>query len=159
MKLNELLNNIPLVALQGNDLTSISGVDIDSRKIKPGYLFVAIRGTQADGHLYIPKAIEQGAVAVMCEEMPEAQQAGVTYIQVESTEEVVGQLATNFYGNPTSKLRLVGVTGTNGKTTIATLYIICSENWATSVVCFPPCATISTKSPCQPTTLHLAPSS
>ena len=121
MKLNELLNNIPLVALQGNDLTSISGVDIDSRKIKPGYLFVAIRGTQADGHLYIPKAIEQGAVAVMCEEMPEAQQAGVTYIQVESTEEVVGQLATNFYGNPTSKLRLVGVTGTNGKTTIATL--------------------------------------
>ena len=110
MKLNELLNNIPLVALQGNDLTSISGVDIDSRKIKPGYLFVAIRGTQADGHLYIPKAIEQGAVAVMCEEMPEAQQAGVTYIQVESTEEVVGQLATNFYGNPTSKLKLVGGT-------------------------------------------------
>ena len=121
MKLNELLNNISLVALQGNDLTEINGVDIDSRKIKSGYLFVAIRGTQADGHLYIPKAIEQGAVAVMCEEMPEAQQAGVTYIQVDNTEDVVGQLATNFYGNPTAKLKLVGVTGTNGKTTIATL--------------------------------------
>ena len=97
------------------------GVDIDSRRDKPGHLFVAVRGTQVDGHSFIPKAIEQGAVAVLCEDMPEERREGVTYVKVSSTEAAVGPVATMFYGDPSTKLKLVGVTGTNGKTTIATL--------------------------------------
>ena len=90
-------------------------------RIEKGHLFVAIPGTQTDGHKYIPKAIELGAAAVLCENMPEQQVPGVTYIQVASTEDAVGKVATLFYGDPSRKLKLVGVTGTNGKTTIATL--------------------------------------
>ena len=80
-----------------------------------------MKGTQVDGHKFVPKAIELGAKAVMCEDMPEEKAEGVTYVQVESTEDVVGKVATTFHGNPSTKLKLVGVTGTNGKTTIATL--------------------------------------
>ena len=86
-----------------------------------GHLFVAIKGTQTDGHRFIPKALELGAVAVLCEDMPEEPAAGVTYVQVTSTEAAVGPVATVFYGEPSKHLKLVGVTGTNGKTTIATL--------------------------------------
>ena len=82
---------------------------------------MAVRGTVADGHNYIGKAVEKGAVAVLCEEIPAEQNADVTYVRVENVEQVVGQVATTFYGDPTSKLKLVGVTGTNGKTTIATV--------------------------------------
>ncbi len=121
MKLKELLKDITPLAIVGNDEVDITGVNIDSRKIARGHLFVAIKGTQTDGHRFIPKALELGAVAVLCEEMPEEPQNGVTYIQVSSTEGAVGPVATVFYGEPTKKLKLVGVTGTNGKTTIATL--------------------------------------
>lgn len=121
MKLNELLKNVKVLAVNGPTDIEIAGVDIDSRHIKAGYLFVAIRGTQADGHSYIGKAVEQGAVAVLCETLPEALAEGVTYITVGSTEDAVGPVATAFYGYPSEKLRLVGVTGTNGKTTVATL--------------------------------------
>lgn len=121
MKLNEVLKNITPIKIVGNDNVEITGVNIDSRRIKAGHLFVAIRGTQVDGHQFINKAIELGADAVLCEELPEKLSDHVTYVQVESTEDAVGKVATLFYGNPSHKLKLVGVTGTNGKTTIATL--------------------------------------
>ncbi|SHK58418.1 UDP-N-acetylmuramoyl-L-alanyl-D-glutamate--2,6-diaminopimelate ligase [Xylanibacter ruminicola] len=121
MRLNELLKNVEVINTFGNTEVEITGVNIDSRRIEKGHLFVAIPGTVTDGHKFIPKAIELGAAAVLCEKMPEEQTAGVTYIQVASTEDAVGKVATLFYGDPSRKLKLVGVTGTNGKTTIATL--------------------------------------
>lgn len=121
MILKELLKNIIPLTVTGQSDIEITGVNIDSRRIKEGHLFVAQRGTQVDGHKFIPKAIELGAKAILCEDMPEEKVDGVTYIQVESTEDAAGKVATIFYGDPSRKLKLVGVTGTNGKTTIATL--------------------------------------
>lgn len=121
MKLSELLKSVSILQIVGPAETEITGVNIDSRKIEKGHLFVAIKGTQTDGHKFIAKAIELGATAILCEDMPEEKIESVSYLQVASTEDVVGQVATNFYGNPSKKLKLVGVTGTNGKTTIATL--------------------------------------
>ena len=136
MKLIELLKYVKPIAIIGNADVDITGVNIDSRKIEKGHLFVAIKGTQTDGHRFIPKALELGAVAVLCEDLPvpdgepsgvvadgepSGVVAGVTYVQVASTEAAVGPVATVFYGEPSLKLKLVGVTGTNGKTTIATL--------------------------------------
>ena len=120
MKLSELLKNIKPTAIVGDCETEITGVEIDSRKVETGCLFVAMKGTQVDGHRFIPKAIEQGAAAVLCEDLPE-DTAGAVFVQVPSTEDAVGPVATLFYGDPSRKLKLVGVTGTNGKTTIATL--------------------------------------
>ena len=132
MKLSELLKNIKPTAIIGNAEVGVSGVEIDSRKVTEGGLFVAMKGTQVDGHRFIPKAIELGAVAVLCEDLPaeEERTTGVTYVQVASTEEAVGPVATLFHGDPSRKLKLVGVTGTNGKTTIATL----SAFWALTSV-------------------------
>ena len=121
MKLNELLKNIKPIGITGDTDTEITGVNIDSRLIAAGQLFVAMKGTQVDGHQFISKAIEQGAAAVLCEDMPESVAAGVTFVQVTSTEDAAGKGATLFYGDPSRKLKLVGVTGTNGKTTVATL--------------------------------------
>ena len=121
MKLSDLLKNIVTISITGDADCDIKGVNIDSRKVADGHLFIAMRGTQVDGHKFIPKAEELGAAAILCEQLPEEKKQGVTYVQVADTEDVVGQVATTFYGNPTSKLKLVGVTGTNGKTTIATL--------------------------------------
>ena len=121
MKLSELLKGIsPISITNGDAEVEITGINIDSRKIEKGHLFVAIKGTTTDGHNYIAKAIELGASAVLCENVPE-NASGAVFVKVESTEDCVGQVATTFYGNPTAKLKLVGVTGTNGKTTIATL--------------------------------------
>ena len=121
MKLNELLKNVEVLNTQGDVDVEITGVNIDSRRIEAGHLFVAIPGTVTDGHKFIPKAIELGATAVLCEKLPEEQDPKVTFVQVASTESCVGEVATQFYGAPSRKLKLVGVTGTNGKTTIATL--------------------------------------
>lgn len=121
MTLSELLSKLRPVATYGDLGKEIAGVDIDSRRVAPGHLFIAMRGTQADGHKFIGKAIELGAAAILCEDMPEERAEGVAYVQVASTEDAVGPVATAFYGNPSEKLTLVGVTGTNGKTTIATL--------------------------------------
>ena len=121
MKLKELLTNIKPLDIKGNAEVDITGINIDSRRIDNGHIFVAMKGTQVDGHKFIPKAVEMGAKAVLCEDMPEQTTDNVTYIKVESTEDCVGKVATIFYGNPSAKLHLVGVTGTNGKTTIATL--------------------------------------
>ena len=121
MLLNKLLKAIQPVRITGDSDIEITGINIDSRLVEAGQLFMAIRGTQADGHAYIPAAIKKGAAAILCEDMPEEPVAGVTYVQVKDSEDATGKIATTFYGDPTSKLELVGVTGTNGKTTIATL--------------------------------------
>ena len=120
MKLNEVLKNIHPIKIVGDAEVEITGVNIDSRRIKAGHLFIAMKGTQVDGHQFIAKAIELGAKSILCEDLPEPV-TGVTYVQVASTEDAAGKVATLFYGDPSRKLKLVGVTGTNGKTTIATL--------------------------------------
>lgn len=121
MKLKELLEGVRAVRIEGDTERDITGVNMDSRLVEQGDLFVAVKGTQADGHAYIGKAVAQGAVAVVCEAWPETLSEGVTYVQTVDSESAVGRLATVFYGDPTSKMDLVGVTGTNGKTTVATL--------------------------------------
>ena len=121
MKLTELLKAIQPVQVIGSTDIDITGVNIDSRLVEAGQLFMAMRGTQTDGHAYIGAALEKGATAILCEDLPETLKEGVTYVQVKDSEDAVGRVATTFYGNPTDKMELVGVTGTNGKTTIATL--------------------------------------
>ena len=121
MKLNEILSKVTPLDIRGNAEVEITGVNIDSRRIEKGHLFVAIKGTQVDGHSFIQKAIDLGAAAILCEYLPETLSEGVTYVVVDSSEAAVGPVATMYYGDPTSKLKLVGVTGTNGKTTVATL--------------------------------------
>ena len=121
MKLEELLKHIQVSEIVGSQQVEITGVNMDSRLVQSGHLFIAVKGTQADGHSYISKAIEKGAVAILCETIPSERLKEVTYICVQDSEDAVGKVATAFYDDPTSKLELVGVTGTNGKTTIATL--------------------------------------
>ena len=121
MKLEEILNGIGYYEAIGSTNKEITGIQIDSRQIKSGNVFVAVKGTQTDGHAYINKAIDNLATVIVCEEFPETTCPDITYIKVENTENIVGKMATMFYEDPTSKMELVGVTGTNGKTTIATL--------------------------------------
>ena len=121
MKLSEVLKNIKPLQTAGDMDVDINGVNIDSRRIENGHLFIAMKGTVVDGHAFIDKAIGLGARAILCENMPAKRAEGVTYVQVASTEDAAGKAATCFYGNPSTQLTLVGVTGTNGKTTIATL--------------------------------------
>ena len=121
MKIKDILTNCNLLEILGEKDVDIFDIAFDSRKVEQGSMFFAVRGTQVDGHDYIGKAIEQGAVAVVCEKLPKTKTEGVTYIQVTNSAYVLGVAASNFFGNPSEKLRLVGVTGTNGKTTIATL--------------------------------------
>lgn len=103
------------------DEPEILGINIDSRLVKAGDMFIAIKGTQTDGHEYIAAAEKKGAVAIVCERMPDKQNHNIAYIVLKDAQAVTGKLATTFYGNPSQHLKLVGVTGTNGKTTVATL--------------------------------------
>lgn len=119
--LSDLLQNIPLISTIGNTEIQVSSLHFDSRKIGENDLFIAISGTETDGHNYISKAIEQGACAVICEKMPEVTNDNICYIHVESSAKALGLIASKWYDEPSKKLTLVGVTGTNGKTTIATL--------------------------------------
>ena len=119
--LQNILYKVHLLQVSGKTNLEISGIQIDSRKVTEGTVFAAIRGVQSDGHTFIEKAIEQGAVAIVCEEMPQSLHEGITYVQVSNSHEAVAYMAHNFYGEPSTKLKLVGVTGTNGKTTIATI--------------------------------------
>ena len=121
MILSELLSTIPHCEVKGRTDIQIHDIQIDSRQISEGDLFIAIAGTQVDGHRFIPTAIESGAKAIVCQHIPEGVDQDVTFIVVNNTEAIVGPLAHTFFGKPTEKLDLVGVTGTNGKTTIATL--------------------------------------
>lgn len=121
MKIKEIIVNCNLLELIGDKDIDISKVSFDSRTVEPGTMFFAVKGTQTDGHDYIDKALEQGASAIVCEKLPKTLKDGVTYIRVDDSAYVLGVGASNFYGNPSRALKLVGVTGTNGKTTIATL--------------------------------------
>ncbi len=122
MRLNELLREIQYTRLVlPKEEVDVRGINIDSRLVKEGDMFIAIKGTQTDGHEYIAMAEEKGAVAIVCEEMPEKQNPNVAYINLPNAQDVAGVLATTFYNKPSQKLKIVGVTGTNGKTTIATL--------------------------------------
>ena len=121
MKLKEILVNCNLLEIVGDKDLDIQGITFDSRKVAQGMLFFAVRGTQVDGHDYIEKAIEKGAAAIVCEKLPSKKAENVTYIKVDNSAYVLGVGASNYFGNPSEKLKLVGVTGTNGKTTIATL--------------------------------------
>ena len=121
MILSELLQNVILLQTIGNSEIEIDNIQFDSRKVEQNSVFVATRGTASDGHQYIAMAIEKGAVAVICEEIPNELNQNATYIKVENTSDALGKMASVWFGIPSSKLILVGVTGTNGKTTIATL--------------------------------------
>lgn len=119
--LDELLQGVEVRSLVGDGTVAVGRLEFDSRKVVPGTLFFATRGTQADGHAYIPAAVAAGAAAVVCEELPAERPVGVTFVQVPDSTVALGQVASAFYGHPSRRLKLVGVTGTNGKTTTATL--------------------------------------
>lgn len=121
MILSDILNGVDVLDILGNKEIEISEIVFDSRKAVKNSLYIAIKGTLVDGHQYIPSAIEKGAKAIVCEVLPEQKEDGVTYIKVENSSKVLGLLASNFYGNPSEKLTLVGITGTNGKTSVSTL--------------------------------------
>lgn len=119
--LDKLLQGVEVRSLVGDGTVAVGRLEFDSRKVVPGTLFFATRGTQADGHAYIPAAVAAGAAAVVCEELPVERPVGVTFVQVPDSTVALGQVASAFYGHPSRRLKLVGVTGTNGKTTTATL--------------------------------------
>lgn len=119
--LKDILYKVGIEAVQGTTDVTISKIEFDSRKIELNDVFVAIRGTLSDGHDYIEKAVNLGAIAVICEEFPNTIIDGITYVKVKDSNVALAFLAANYYGNPSENLKLVGVTGTNGKTTIASL--------------------------------------
>lgn len=117
----DILYGVKLLSISGSTAIDIPAIRIDSRLVQKGDAFIASKGTVADGHAFISKAIEMGAALIVCETLPETRGAGVTYVQVEDSRLALGVMAANFYGHPSQELTLVGVTGTNGKTTVATL--------------------------------------
>jgi len=119
--LSEILRDVNVKQITGAADTMISGITYDSREVKAGSLFFAVKGTRVDGHSYIAQVIEKGAIAIVCENLPENISGGVTYIQVDDSSYSSGTIASNWFGNPSRKLKLVGITGTNGKTTTVTL--------------------------------------
>lgn len=119
--LRDVLYQTRIKQVVGNTNVAIESICFDSRQVKSYCLFVAVRGTQVDGHTFIDKAVEQGAIAIVCEEIPHKKVEDITYIQVEDSSEALGMMASNFYDNPSSEIQLVGITGTNGKTTCATM--------------------------------------
>ncbi len=119
--LQDILYKVRIRSVHGNLAVRVKGLHIDSRKVEKGDVFIAIRGVAADGHQYIDSVVEKGAIAVVCEVMPPSLKDGVTYVQVENSGAAAGFMAHNFYGQPSERVKLVGVTGTNGKTTIATI--------------------------------------
>jgi UDP-N-acetylmuramoyl-L-alanyl-D-glutamate--2,6-diaminopimelate ligase len=120
-QLKDILRGIEVLDRAGSLDKDISGLHFDSRQVKKGFLFVAVKGLTVDGHHYIANAEKSGAEAVVCEKMPESRNNGTSYLVVANTSEALGRMASNFYDNPSSKLKLIGITGTNGKTTTATL--------------------------------------
>lgn len=121
MELSKLLERIQILETIGNPEKEVSALVFDSRKVAENSLYIAVRGTVADGHSYIASSIEKGATVIICEEFPENLDENITYIKVKDSSKTLGHLASNFYGNPSEKLKLIGVTGTNGKTSVSTL--------------------------------------
>jgi UDP-N-acetylmuramoyl-L-alanyl-D-glutamate--2,6-diaminopimelate ligase len=120
-KTEDILKGTGVISVKGNQDITLSSISFDSRNVQPGSLFVAVKGYKSDGHDFINDALKAGAMAVICEKIPENADKSVCWIKVEDSAKALGQASSNFYDNPSSSLRLVGVTGTNGKTTIATL--------------------------------------
>lgn len=121
MTIQSLLTGLNPVSITGSTAAEVSSLVLDSRKITPGAMFFALKGAAVDGHNYIETAIELGAVAIVCSELPENTVDSVCYLQFEEVHEIVGVLAATFYGNPSAQMKVIGVTGTNGKTTVATV--------------------------------------
>lgn len=119
--LKDILYKVTINAVVGSTSVQVSAIDFDSRLMSKNDVFVAIRGTVSDGHQFIDTAIEKGAIAIVCETLPTKLQTGITYIEVESASKALAFMAANYYRNPSENLKLIGVTGTNGKTTVATL--------------------------------------
>ena len=119
--LQDILYQVKIRSIRGNVQAAVESLHLDSRAVHPGSCFIAIKGAQTNGHDYIDQAISQGAVAVVCEFLPKELQQGVTYVEVDNSGDAAGLMAHHFYGQPSRHLKLVGVTGTNGKTTVATL--------------------------------------
>jgi len=120
-KLSNILSGIKPIKEIGSKTITLSGLAFDSRKVEKGHLYIATRGTIVDGHTFISKAIELGANSIVCEEIPEVINQNISYILVKDSHESLGIIASNWFDNPSKKLKLVGVTGTNGKTTTASL--------------------------------------
>ena len=120
-KLKDILYGVAIESIVGSTLITIDAIQFDSRKVQGGVLFVAQSGVVSDGHNFIAKAIEQGAVAIVCESIPSHCEAGIVYVVVANASEALGLICANFYDNPSGRLKLIGVTGTNGKTTVASL--------------------------------------
>ena len=121
MLLRDVLYKVAIRTVAGSTDIEVKNIQINSKKVEPGDVFAAIKGTVTDGHQFIEKAIESGAVAIVCEEIPSDKKAGVVYVQAKDSAEATAYMAHNFFGKPSEMMRVVGVTGTNGKTTIATL--------------------------------------
>ena len=119
--LNEILRNVSVFETIGSIDVEVSSLQMDSRKVKSGDCFIAVKGTASDGHNFILKCIEQGAAAIVCEVLPTEINANITYIKVQNSSKILGAMASSFYDNPSSKMKVVGVTGTNGKTSTVTL--------------------------------------
>ncbi|HLT73064.1 MAG TPA: Mur ligase domain-containing protein, partial [Cyclobacteriaceae bacterium] len=121
IELKDILYRVSLTSTSGDMGVRVAGVSFDSRAVQPGSLFVAVTGTQSDGHVYIDAAIKKGATVIVCQQLPETLQDNITYVTVRNSAQALGLIASNFYGNPSERIQLTGVTGTNGKTTTATL--------------------------------------
>lgn len=121
VKLKDILHEVNILKISGPLEIEVKGLQFDSREVKPGDMFFAVKGTNTDGHKYMPAAVNNGASAIICEKIPVKTDEKVTFIRVNNTAVALGRIAANFFGNPTGKLKLIGVTGTNGKTTIVHL--------------------------------------
>jgi UDP-N-acetylmuramoyl-L-alanyl-D-glutamate--2,6-diaminopimelate ligase len=119
--LQNILYKVSIRSVKGSTNIEVTNLQIDSRKVSKGSCFIAIKGTATDGHAFIDKALQNGASVIVCEFLPAALKAGITYIEVENSTTAAGLISHNFYEEPSAKIKLIGVTGTNGKTTIATL--------------------------------------
>lgn len=121
MLLSDLLYKVRIRSVEGSTATEVRGIELDSRKIKQDNLFIAVKGLKSDGHEFIDKAIYKGANVILCEKIPAERSNGIVYVEADDTQEAAAFIAVNFFDQPSAKVKLVGVTGTNGKTTIATL--------------------------------------
>ncbi len=131
--LKDILFGVSLQSIEGDRDASVNGVTFDSRKVEEGFLFIAVKGLTVDGHDFISKAIKSGAEVIVCEQLPEVIEDRVTYVQTDNSAKALGIIASNFYDRPSEKIKLVGITGTNGKTTCATLLFELFQNLGYSV--------------------------
>ncbi len=120
-QLKDIIDNCTPIKITGDVNVRIDGIDLDSRAVKDNYVFIATKGSATDGHLFIDKAVENGASCIICQDLPEKLFSNITYVQLSDTQEALFKIASAFYGNPASKLKIIGITGTNGKTTTATI--------------------------------------